>query len=166
MGLAPPPNARHSHVWEVRDDAAMRHFGNALYRSVTRQIGDQPIVIFLEGNLGAGKTTLVRGYLRAVGHAGAVRSPTYTLIEPYQIGPHCVAHLDLYRLGDPEELEYLGIRDLDHAQLLVEWPDKGLGFLPAADVRVVIDYHGIGRRVSLLAESDAGCAVVDHLLFK
>src|ERR1700742_2364813 len=93
----------------------------------------QACVIFLHGDLGAGKTTLVRGLLRALGHAGRVPSPTYTLVEPYEIGPLSLKHLDLYRIADPEELEYLGVRELA-GTVLIEWPERGGHFLPEPDL--------------------------------
>jgi tRNA threonylcarbamoyladenosine biosynthesis protein TsaE len=115
-------------------------------------------VIYLEGDLGTGKTTLARGFLRALGHRGPVRSPTYTLLEPYRSETHHCYHLDLYRLGDPEELEYLGVRDLLQAPsvLLVEWPERGSGGLPAADLRIRIRYADRGRRLELEPLSPVG----------
>lgn len=115
-------------------------------------------VIHLNGDLGAGKTTLVRGFLRSLGHRGAVKSPTYTLIEPYRVAGRSIYHLDLYRLADPEELDYLGIRDLldEHSVLLVEWPERGADALPASDIRVDIVYLPDGRRLRLTAQSERG----------
>jgi tRNA threonylcarbamoyladenosine biosynthesis protein TsaE len=108
--------------------------------------------VFLRGDLGAGKTTLVRGLLRALGYRGPVRSPTYTLIEPYEVGDTRIHHLDLYRLGDPEELEFLGIRDLldGRGLLLVEWPERGGGILPNPELTVDIRFASPGRRLILL----------------
>ena len=114
-------------------------------------------VIYLNGDLGTGKTTLARGILRGLGHQGPARSPTYTLIEPYDIGPRRVYHLDLYRLSDPEELEYLGLRDLlaDAALWLVEWPARGARLLPAADLSIGIEYLPQGRRLTLSPHHEA-----------
>lgn len=122
-------------------------------------------VIYLHGDLGTGKTTLARGILRGLGHQGAARSPTYTLIEPYEIGPRRVYHLDLYRLADPEELEYLGLRDLlsDQALWLVEWPERGAGLLPAADLSIGIEYLSDGRKLTLCPQGEAGEGLIEGL---
>lgn len=115
-------------------------------------------IIYLNGDLGAGKTTLARGLLRALGYAGKVRSPTYTLVEPYTFESRQVYHLDLYRLTDAEELEWLGLRDMlaDPALLLVEWPERGSGYLPPADLTIDLDFSGDGRVASLVATTLAG----------
>ena len=115
-------------------------------------------MILLHGDLGTGKTTLARGFLRALGHEGAVRSPTYTLLEPYSLPGGPVYHLDLYRLADAEELDFLGLRDLDEANatFLVEWPERGHGALPPADLEVRLVHRGMARGATLVARSPRG----------
>ena len=108
-------------------------------------------IVLLNGNLGAGKTTLVRGLLRHLGFKGTVKSPTYTLVEPYDLGNRIIYHFDLYRLGDPEELEYMGGRDYwnDDSLCLIEWPEKAEGYLPHEDLIVSIEYQDQSRIVRL-----------------
>lgn len=123
-------------------------------------------IVHLHGDLGAGKTTLVRGFLRGRGHDGPVRSPTYTLIEPYELADGAVYHLDLYRLGDPEELEYLGLRDLlgGEVTLLIEWPERGEGWLPPPDLVLDIAHLEKGRDVAVSGLSPLGREVCTRLL--
>ncbi|KTC19760.1 tRNA threonylcarbamoyladenosine biosynthesis protein TsaE [Pseudomonas putida] len=137
----------------MADEAAMCEFG-ARIAQVTKGHG----VIFLEGDLGAGKTTLSRGIIRGLGHTGAVKSPTFTVVEPYEIGDIRAFHFDLYRLVDPEELEFMGIRDYfeDDALCLFEWPQKGAGILPKPDLTITISPQADGRSLNLLPQGSRG----------
>ncbi|WP_290701504.1 tRNA (adenosine(37)-N6)-threonylcarbamoyltransferase complex ATPase subunit type 1 TsaE [Amphritea sp.] len=144
----------------VADEAAMVAFGRAL-----AQFAEGGEVIFLNGDLGMGKTTLSRGVLRGFGHQGSVKSPTYTLVEPYELGDRTVFHFDLYRLGDPEELEYLGIRDYftDDSICLIEWPERGEGVLPVADLLLNISVEQLGRRINWQPQTVKGRQLADKL---
>ncbi len=135
------------------DEQATLAFGERLARSWRTGL-----VVYLSGDLGAGKTTLVRGVLKGLGYTGAVKSPTYTLIEPYKTQRWQVYHFDLYRLTDPEELEYIGAREYfgSDTLCLVEWPERGNLFLPGPDVVIRLEYRQDGRQVDLEALSDAG----------
>jgi len=120
-----------------------------------------PLVIYLQGELGAGKTSFARALINALGYSGRVKSPSYGLLEPYTAAGFNILHLDLYRVESPDELDYLAVRDLfdDKSLLLVEWPQKGAGFLPAADLELHF-VEADGRRfVRFMARSCAGVAL-------
>lgn len=145
---------------EACDEDAMVALGQRLAAVLSAGL-----CVHLVGDLGMGKTTLSRGIIQALGHDGAVKSPTYTLVEPYELAVGAVYHFDLYRLGDPEELEYMGVRDYfgDHALCLVEWPQRGAGVLPPADLVITIQAKGSGRSLQLAAHTAGGNAVLDAL---
>jgi len=144
----------------LADEAATLAFG-ALLAALSQGHG----VITLRGDLGSGKTTLCRALIRARGQQGAVKSPTYTLVEPYELPNGRILHYDLYRLGAPEELEYLGMRDQldDNTLTLIEWPQKGGALLPPADLELEISIEGKGRRVHWQPGSPAGIGMVAAL---
>lgn len=124
-----------------------------------------PFIVYLEGDLGTGKTTLVRGFLRQLGYQGKVKSPTYTLLESYDLAGGSYYHFDLYRLSDPRELDYLGIEDLlgGDSLLLIEWPEKGEGVLPRADLRILISYREQARGLQFRAETERGAEYMPRL---
>lgn len=139
---------------ELKDAAATEAAGAAL----AQVLAGTDHIIFLRGELGAGKTTLVRGLLRSLGHPGRVPSPTYTLVEPYEIGPLSLRHLDLYRIADPGELEYLGVRELA-GTVLIEWPEKGGHFLPEPDLDCRLIQAGAGRSLEAQGRTAAGLSL-------
>lgn len=148
---------------KLDNEDAQLAFGERLAQVLTGGL-----VIFLRGDLGVGKTTLCRGILTGLGHKGNVKSPTYTLVEPYQLAGQDVYHFDLYRLGEPTELEYMGCRDYfdDESICLVEWPERGAGVLPEPDMELEILVDGRGRELVCHAYSDAAQAVLARLSTK
>ncbi len=149
-----------SRVITLRDEAATLALGHRLAPAL-----DPPLLVFLKGDLGAGKTTLARGVLRALGHTGPVKSPTYALVESYDLERVTVHHLDLYRLGDPSELEALGIREMldPTAILMVEWPERGAGWLPPPDIEIELSHLDEGRRARLRGHTSRGRAAMQLL---
>ncbi|GMQ97314.1 MAG: tRNA (adenosine(37)-N6)-threonylcarbamoyltransferase complex ATPase subunit type 1 TsaE [Gammaproteobacteria bacterium] len=139
----------------LADEAETRAAGTRL----ANHLRERSWVIYLKGQLGAGKTTFARGLLAGLGHTGKVKSPSFTLLEPYTLEHWDVFHLDLYRLVDPEEVAFLGLRDLSagqHSIVLVEWPEHGQGWLPAADLLVTLIPQDEGRMLHIQAESALG----------
>jgi tRNA threonylcarbamoyladenosine biosynthesis protein TsaE len=149
--------------FEPRDEVEQQRLGALIASTLS-----DSVIVFLHGDLGAGKTTLVRGFLRGLGYQGNVKSPTYTLIEPYRLDQRLICHLDLYRLADADELEYLGVRDLldEQATLLIEWPEQGEGALPQPDLRINIRYLDLGRAIEVTADSAVGARQLARLKAK
>ena len=149
---------------ELRLQAADADGQEALGRRLAAALQGRGVV-YLQGELGAGKTTLTRGVLRGYGHEGAVKSPTYTLVEPYELPRATVFHFDLYRLTDPEELELMGIREYfrPDALVLVEWPERGRPLLPPADVVITIRANDNGRELAFAPQNEYGRSVLTAL---
>lgn len=146
--------------WQLGDEAAMVRLAHDF-----GQVLQAPIVIFLQGDLGAGKTTFARALIQGLGYSGRVKSPTYGLLESYQAGGFDFLHLDLYRIQDPAELEYLAIADqfTERGVLLVEWPEKAFTVLPSADIQIKINEIESGRSLEMVAGSETGRAVIAAL---
>ena len=164
--LPPTPGSAVSLPDAAATESAGQALGRALESVLARQHAGGALIVGLAGRLGAGKTTLARAALRALGVAGTVRSPTYTIAEPYETRIGRMWHLDLYRIADPGELEFIAIRDLvsDSAACLVEWPERGRGGLPEPDCLVVLAPAGHGRRLRIESHTVPGHRVGARVL--
>ena len=147
----------------LEGERKMQDFGAQLATAIGKI--DAPLLMLLNGDLGAGKTTISRGLLQGLGHQGAVKSPTYTLVEPYELDIGVVYHFDLYRLIDSEELEYIGFSDyLSEAKLcIIEWPENGGSYIPQADISIDIKLHESGRQVTLGSSTESGKQCINLL---
>jgi tRNA threonylcarbamoyladenosine biosynthesis protein TsaE len=145
---------------ELPDEAATAALAGRVGAAI-----DGGLVCYLHGPLGAGKSAFARALLHALGVSGRIKSPTYSLVESYPLGDAQAWHLDLYRIADPGELEWLGMDALGDsaAVVLIEWPQRGAGAIPAADLEVFLDYAGAGRRATLRAGSARGERLLDRL---
>ncbi len=143
------------------DESATLDFG----KRIAQLCPDNQFTLHLKGDLGAGKTTFSRGFIQALGHTGNVKSPTYTLVENYQLNNRPVFHFDLYRLADPEELDYLGLDDYltSNAVCLIEWPEQADKYLPEPDLKLEFNYQNTGRTINLTAFSNDGQNLIKKL---
>lgn len=160
-GLSHKPNdSAFAQPLYLPDEAATEAFGAAL-----AQVLEAGLVIWLSGDLGAGKTTLTRGLLRALGHGGSVKSPTYTLVEPYAISRFSLYHFDFYRFSSPEEFLDAGLEEYfgTTAVCLVEWADKALPYVPRPDLEVCLSVSGDGRTVQCQPQSERGRACLTRI---
>ena len=155
------PGGERAWKLDVADEAAVQRLAAAFARCA-----QPPVVVFLRGDLGAGKTTFARAYIHALGYEGYVKSPSYGLLETYRAGRQSVLHLDLYRIEDPEELEYLAIRDQfdDSTVLLVEWPDRGGGLLPAPDLVLDFGETSAARFICCAFCTSGGAKLAENVL--
>ena len=149
----------------IPHENAMGACGKQLINAICRLPSQQNVTLYLNGDLGAGKTTLSRGMIQGLGYSGNVKSPTYTLVEEYAIGEKIIYHFDLYRLADPEELEFMGIRDYfaDNTICLIEWAEKGADLLSSPDLLVNIGYAENARNIELVAQSTMGQQIIQQL---
>lgn len=148
----------------IANEEAMLELGQKLSKTYLES-DKKSAIIFLYGNLGAGKTTLVRGFLRGLSLKGPVKSPTYTIVEPYQFENFSVFHFDFYRLKHVDELEFIGIQDYFSANAicLIEWPENGSGLLPLPDLACHIDLLKEGRRIKFVAYSEFGKKIINQM---
>ena len=145
----------------LADEAATIDFARTLHEALPEDLGGWTVL--LEGQRGAGKSTLARALIRSLGHDGAIPSPTYTLVEPYSLGRNTVYHVDLYRVSDEEELRFLGWNELDEGFRIVEWPDRAPALTAGADLRIGLDYENAGRNVTVTGLSERGEALAKCL---
>jgi tRNA threonylcarbamoyladenosine biosynthesis protein TsaE len=147
-------------VLELADEAATLALGRKLAPCVT-----PGMVIYLCGELGAGKTTLARGILRGLGYTGRVKSPSFALVEVYNFSRLYLYHFDFYRFDDPQELGDAGFREYFNPEsaCLVEWPERAAAGLPAADLRIAMQVAGTGRRVEIFAATEAGRQCLEYM---
>jgi tRNA threonylcarbamoyladenosine biosynthesis protein TsaE len=143
------------------DEAATISFACRLAAALPDATGG--LTLLLRGDLGAGKSTFARALIRALGHSGAVPSPTYTLVEPYELPGGPVYHVDLYRIASEEELRYLGWTELDAGFRVVEWPDRAPGITAGADLALTLEYREAGRDAELSGLSEAGRVIVARM---
>jgi tRNA threonylcarbamoyladenosine biosynthesis protein TsaE len=148
---------------DLEGERKMQDFGAQLATAIGKI--DAPLLMLLNGDLGAGKTTISRGLLQGLGHQGAVKSPTYTLVEPYELDIGVVYHFDLYRLIDSEELEHIGFSDyLSEAKLcIIEWPENGGSYIPQPDISIDIGVYQSGRRLTLNSATESGNRCINLL---
>lgn len=146
-------------TFNLPNERAMLDFGAFLSQLLPTQF-----IFNLFGPLGAGKTTLVRGIIKAAGYADKVKSPTYGIVESYELQGKTIYHFDLYRLKEAKELQHIGIRDyFDQAICLIEWAEKGENYLPRSDLDCYIEVLPNGRKIQLVAHSAAGNKILDNL---
>ena len=146
---------------KLPNEAATVAFAEAIYAAMAGELSGWTVL--LRGELGAGKSTFARAFIKAAGHKGAVPSPTYTLVEPYNLAPVDIYHVDLYRVSSEDELRYLGWNELDGGLRLVEWPDRAPGLTEAADLSIELFYAGESRTVSLEPLSERGAALIQKI---
>jgi tRNA threonylcarbamoyladenosine biosynthesis protein TsaE len=156
-------NGGNSQSVSLEGEQNMQDFGAQLATAISKI--DTPLLFLLNGDLGAGKTTISRGILQGLGHQGSVKSPTYTLVEPYELDIGMVYHFDLYRLIDPDELEHIGFSDyLSEAKLcIIEWPENGGSYIPQPDIFIDISVYQSGRHVTLNSATESGNRCINVL---
>jgi tRNA threonylcarbamoyladenosine biosynthesis protein TsaE len=146
---------------ELANELATIEFARAVYAAMAGNLAGWTVL--LRGELGAGKSTFARAFIKAAGHEGAVPSPTYTLVEPYKLASGDIYHIDLYRVSSEDELRYLGWNELDEGCRLVEWPDRAPGLTQAADLDIELHYAGDARTVCIESLSDRGSALIQKI---
>jgi len=166
------PDQAHVLEWTLPDEQATLAAGARMAAAVRGHLADAtgagtdgPLMFYLHGDLGAGKTCLSRGLVQSLGHDGPVKSPTYTLVEPYENLHPPVYHFDLYRLSEPAEVEFLGVEDcFSPGRLcLVEWPENGSGALPGPDIDITLTNDMPGRRLRCMATTGTGVALLERM---